>query len=230
MTTAHARPGAAEFLARNGGGGLFTRLVNQRIGSYLCVPAFRLGLAPTVLTVTNLVLGSAGSVLLLVQGPASAGYAWLLWQLAYSFDCADGQLARVTGRTGPAGARVDVLCDAAVQISLVVAVSSVVSTVSPDAPDWLAPAFAGVWIANMLAPQSYVRGSAEGSLFGHEENPLARLGGLLTDYGSVVTVFGFVLAVEPKWTVALIQVFVTVHCVLLLVRIAVAASASMSHR
>jgi phosphatidylglycerophosphate synthase len=230
VTTAHAHPNAGVFLARNGGGGLFTRTINQRVGSYLCVPAFRLGLAPTVLTGTNLLLGLAGSAVLVAAGPSSAGWALLLWQLAYSFDCADGQLARVTGRASAAGARVDVLCDAAVQISLVVAVSSVVASESPGTPDWLAPAFAGVWIANMLAPQSFTRGRAEGSLFGQDETPLARAAGLLVDYGAVVTVLGVVLAVEPAWAVELVRAFVTVHCVLLAVRIAVAGSASVGRR
>src|SRR5262252_8303651 len=37
--------------------------------------------------------------------------ALVAWQIAYALDCADGQLARVGGRTSAAGGRVDVLCD-----------------------------------------------------------------------------------------------------------------------
>ena len=43
MTTAvgNARPTAADFRARNRGGGLFTETINQRIGSWCAVAAQR---------------------------------------------------------------------------------------------------------------------------------------------------------------------------------------------
>src|SRR6185437_15179327 len=50
----------------------------------------------------------------------------VLWQTAYIFDCADGQLARATGKTSAYGASVDIFVDAAVRISVIVAVSSVI--------------------------------------------------------------------------------------------------------
>ena len=56
------------------------------------------------------------------------------WQLAYALDCADGQLARVTGQTSPAGARVDVLCDVAAQIALVTALAATASRPGPQTP------------------------------------------------------------------------------------------------
>ena len=54
------------------------------------------------------------------------------WQVAYALDCADGQLARVTGRTSAAGARLDVLCDVAAQIALVTALAAVAVAHRPD--------------------------------------------------------------------------------------------------
>src|SRR5439155_1078483 len=100
---------AADFRARHRGGGLFTETVNQRLGAYLCVPAYRFGLAPTVLTLANLVLGlaaAAGVAVLAGRAPAPlVGLgALVLWHLAYSLDCADGQLARVTGQASRARA------------------------------------------------------------------------------------------------------------------------------
>lgn len=232
-----ARPSAADFLARNGGGGLFTLAVNQRIGSYLCVPAHRLGFAPAVLTITNLVLGVGASVMVAgfasrvpdhdVPMAAVALAALVLWQLAYSFDCADGQLARVTGRASAAGARVDILCDAAVHISLVVAVSISAWAYSPDMPRWLTPAFAGIWIANLLAPSSFERGSRSGSLFADNKAPLVRFASSALDYGVVVTAFALVVAFVPGWIAQLMVCFVAVNLSLLALRVAVAARASV---
>src|SRR5439155_3794190 len=141
---------AADFRARHRGGGLFTETVNQRLGAYLCVPAYRFGLAPTVLTLANLVLGlaaAAGVAVLAGRAPAPlVGLgAPVLWHLAYPADRAHGQLARVTGKASPAGARVDVLCDVALQIALVAAVASAATRYRPVPPAWLVAVFAGTW-------------------------------------------------------------------------------------
>ena len=60
--TAVTAPTAADFRARHRGGGLFTETINQRLGSYLCVPAYRRGLAPTALTLANLAIGLGTSI------------------------------------------------------------------------------------------------------------------------------------------------------------------------
>jgi phosphatidylglycerophosphate synthase len=230
------RPGAADFLARNRGGGLFTETVNQRLGSYLCVPAHRLGLAPTVLTITNLVLGLAGSIMVGTLAPAMRGGdvpaaavglgALLLWQLAYSLDCADGQLARVTGATSPAGARVDVLSDVALQISLVTAVSAVAAGYSPETTAWLVAAFASTWMVNLVT-SALQQSGAEASLV-TSDSPLIRAVKLVRDYGAVVTAIGLVLAFAPQWTVWLMAVFVVVNGGFLIASIVAAVRASLS--
>jgi len=45
--------------------------------------------------------------------------AFLAWRVAYWFDCADGQLARVTKRPARPAAGSTSWCDVAVQIALV---------------------------------------------------------------------------------------------------------------
>ena len=103
------------------------------------------GWRPTVLTVANLgarLPGRLGHVAARAPAPRPAGsWAWpvgllalLGWQFAYALDCADGQLARVTGQTSPAGARVDVLCDVAAQIALVAALAAVAEAQVPETP------------------------------------------------------------------------------------------------
>src|SRR5919107_611342 len=128
-------PTAADFYAVNRGGGLFSELVSQRLGARISVFANKHKLAPTVLTVANLGVGClASAAVIATAGPVADGRIWawpigllalLGWQFAYALDCADGQLARVTGQSSPAGARVDVLCDVAAQVALVSALAAV---------------------------------------------------------------------------------------------------------
>jgi phosphatidylglycerophosphate synthase len=237
VTTATRTPRhtAADFLARNRGGGLFTETINQRVAAYLCVAAERLGLPPTALTLANLVLGLAAAVLVITQAPAMANgdvsplvvglIALALWQLAYSLDCADGQLARVTGRAGPAGARLDILCDVALQIALVAAVSSVAHAYHPDVEPWLVAAFTGTWMVNLVT-SVLQQGSAAGSLV-TSRSTAVRLLKLIRDYGAVVTVIGLVLAFVPAWAAWLMVAFVVVNGGFLLASIAASARASL---
>jgi phosphatidylglycerophosphate synthase len=235
-TSTPARHAAADFLARNRGGGLFTETVNQRIGAYFSVAAERLGLPPTVLTLANFVLGLGAAALVVVAAPAMAegrvpaavvGLAALvLWHLAYSLDCADGQLARVTGQTSPAGARVDVLCDVALQIALVAAVSVVAHAYRPDTPTWLVAVFAGTWMVNLVTSALQQGASAASLVAGR--SAVVRVIKLVRDYGAVVTVIGLTLAVAPAGAVWLMAAFALVNGGFLLVSIAASARASLN--
>jgi phosphatidylglycerophosphate synthase len=232
--TVATRATAADFRARNRGGGLFTETVNQRIGSYLSVAADRTGAPPTVLTLLNLVIGLGTSTAVvglagwMRSGTAPAlavGLAALVgWHLAYSLDCADGQLARVTGQTSPAGARVDVLCDVALQISLVTVVATV-SNVYQRTPVWLVGAFAGTWMVNLVTSVMQ-QGTAAQSLIA-SRSPVVRVVKLIRDYGAVVTLIALVLAFTPQWTIWVIAAFTLVNGLFLLTSIVAAARASM---
>jgi len=229
-----AAPTATDFRARNRGGGLFTETVNQRIGSYLSLGAYRRHLAPTVLTLANLVIGVGTSVgVAALARPMHAGRipalvvglgALILWQFAYSLDCADGQLARVTGLSSPAGARVDVLCDVALQISLVAAVSTVAAAYH-GVPPWLVAAFAGTWMVNLVTSVMQ-QGSAAQSLMA-SRSPLVRAVKLVRDYGAEVTVLALAIALVPAWTIWLMVAFTVVNGLFLLASVAAAARASM---
>ncbi len=233
------RPTAADFRARHRGGGLFTEAVNQRVGSYLSVLAHRLGLAPTMLTLANLVLGLGAAAALGWLGPRMAagevssvavGLGTLLaWQLAYSLDCADGQLARVTGTASPAGGRVDVLCDVALQISLVAAVSTVARAYTPQMPTWLVAAFAGTWMVNLVT-SVLQQGALAASLVAGTGSALLRVVKLIRDYGAAVTAVGLVLAFAPQWTVWLMGSFALVNGGYLAASITASARASLAGR
>jgi phosphatidylglycerophosphate synthase len=96
---------------------LFSERVHEPLGSCVAALAIRARVHPTVLTLANLVLAIATSALVIARAgdaqpcwlPGVAGFVG--WQLAYVLDCADGQVARATGKTSSFGARVDLLAD-----------------------------------------------------------------------------------------------------------------------
>jgi phosphatidylglycerophosphate synthase len=222
-------PSAADFRARNRGGGLFTETVNQWLAGHLNVVAYRLGLPPTALSLVNLFLGLATSItvgLLAHRMNVGIGLAALVgWQVAYTFDCADGQLARVTGKASPAGRRVDVLCDVALQIALVAAVGTVARAYHPSTPSWLLAAFAGTWMTNLVTSELQ-KGDAAQSLI-TSGSPLVRTLKLVRDYGAVITVIALVLAFLPSWTLAVVIAFTAVNGLFLLASIGAAVLASL---
>jgi len=218
-----APPAAGEFYRVNRGGGLFSEAVSQRVGAVLAAVAYRLGVAPTLLTFANLVIGLATSAAVVALASTAvptwvAGVVALVgWQLAYAFDCADGQLARVAGRTSPAGARVDVLCDIAVQISLVTALSAVAVDQRPSTASWVVALFVGTWMVNLVTSVMQA-GPNAGSMVPSTSLPV-RVVKLVRDYGAVIFVAGLVLLVVPQWTIWLILAFTAVNGAFLLASI-----------
>ncbi|MFJ6199846.1 CDP-alcohol phosphatidyltransferase family protein [Micromonospora sp. NPDC092111] len=234
-TVAEPRPTVADFHRVNRGGGLFSESVSQWLGAVFALVAQRLGLRPTALTVTNLVLGLAASVTVVaLAGPVAAGDvpAWLVglvalvgWQVAYALDCADGQLARVTGQGSAAGARVDVLCDVAAQIALVAALSATAVAQHPATPTWLVAVFAGTWMVNLVTSVMQA-GPNAASMVTSTSLPV-RLAKLVRDYGAVIFVAALVLMVAPALVLWVIVAFTIVNGGFLLASIAFSARASL---
>jgi phosphatidylglycerophosphate synthase len=218
-----AAPRVADYYQANRGGGLFSEALSQRIGARIAFAAHRRRLVPTVLTVGNLGLGCLVSfVVVAAAEPVADGRIWawpigllalLGWQLAYAFDCADGQLARVTGQSSPAGGRLDVLCDVAVQISLVAALAATAEAQVPDTPAWLLAAFAGTWMVNLVT--SVMQGGAQGASIVTSRSLPVRLVKLVRDYGAVIALAGLVLTVAPQWTIWFVGMFTLVNAAFL---------------
>lgn len=216
-------PAPADYYAVNRGGGLFSEALSQRLGAQIAVHAHKHRLAPTVLTVLNLGLGGLVSIVVIAAAePIADGRVWawpigllalLGWQFAYAFDCADGQLARVTGQTSPAGARLDVLCDVAVQISLVAALAATAEAQVPDTPAWLLAAFAGTWMVNLVTSVMQT-GDKAASMVTSTSFPV-RLIKLVRDYGAVIALAGLVLTVAPQWTIWFVGLFTLVNAAFL---------------
>jgi len=205
----------ADFYRTNRGGGLFSENVSQHLGAVFAAVAYRVGVAPTILTAGNLVLGLATSAAVVALASTSAptwvaGLVALVgWQLAYALDCADGQLARVAGRTSPAGARVDILCDIAVQISLVTALSAVAVDQRPSTASWVVALFAGTWMVNLVTSVMQ-SGPNAGSMVTSTSLPV-RLVKLVRDYGAVIFVAGLVLLAVPQWTIWLLLAYTVIN-------------------
>jgi phosphatidylglycerophosphate synthase len=230
-----SRPGAADFYRVNRGGGLFSEPVSQRIGAGFALAAHRLGLSPTALSLANLLLGLATSVTVVALAGRVAAHAvpaWVVglvalvgWQLAYALDCADGQLARVTGRGSPAGARIDILCDVAAQIALVTALGATAVAQRPGTPVWLVLAFAGTWMVNLVT--SVMQSGPNAASMVTSTSLPVRVVKLVRDYGAVITLAGLVLTFAPQWTVWLVAAFTVVNGGFLLASIAFAARAAL---
>ncbi|MER7166450.1 CDP-alcohol phosphatidyltransferase family protein [Micromonospora sp. NPDC000207] len=229
------KPSVADFHRVNRGGGLFSESVSQWLGAVFALVAQRLGLRPTVLTIVNLILGLATSVSVVALAPAVAEGsvpAWLVglvalvgWQVAYALDCADGQLARVTGQGSPAGARVDVLCDVAAQIALVAALAATAVAQRPETPTWLVAIFAGTWMVNLVT--SVMQSGPNAASMVTSTSLPVRLVKLVRDYGAVIFAAALVLAFAPALVLWVIIAFTVVNGGFLLASIAFSARASL---
>lgn len=218
MTTPF-KPRAADFLAVNRRGGLFTQHINQRIGAVCAVAAHRLGLPPSGVTLVNLVCGLSVSAAVIWAAPAMADgrvsavlmglLALVVWQFAYSLDCADGMLARVTGQSSDAGARLDILADIAQQTAVTAATASVAVAYTDWTPTWLVAAFAGLWMTNLVT--SVMGKSGDGDSLIRSESIVVGLVKLIRDYGAVVTVIALVIAFVPNLTVWVVVFFTAVN-------------------
>jgi phosphatidylglycerophosphate synthase len=232
---AGAAPTAADYYRVNRGGGLFSEAVSQHLGARIAVVAHRHRLAPTVLTVANLGLGCLVSfVVVATAGPVADGrwWAWPIgllalvgWQIAYALDCSDGQLARVTGQTSAAGARIDVLCDVAAQIALVSALAAVAAAQVPETPAWLLAAFAGTWMVNLVTSVMQ-SGPSAASMVTSRSLPV-RVVKLVRDYGAVIFLAGLVLTVAPQLTIWVVGLFTLVNGAFLAASIAFAGRESL---
>lgn len=103
---------------------LYSRYVNRPAGRILAAGAYRVGLTPNQVTLVSAAFTFAGITAVALVRPswplAVAVYAALV--VGFAFDSADGQLARLTGKGGPAGEWLDHVVDCAKMVALHAAV------------------------------------------------------------------------------------------------------------
>ncbi|HEX8056565.1 MAG TPA: CDP-alcohol phosphatidyltransferase family protein [Novosphingobium sp.] len=117
MRAASEVPPFSDFVARRfaAASPFWSWMIFERIGGALAYGFARLGVSPAAATLLGGASGVSGAILLgLAATPAQAAGALGLLLLAYSLDCADGQLARATRRASDRGAWLDVTVDAVV--------------------------------------------------------------------------------------------------------------------
>lgn len=149
--------------AQKPGGGVpaYMRWVNRRAARTIAAAAAVAGLTPNAVTAISAALSAAGLAVLLVAPPSwHVGIVVaILAALGFAFDSADGQLARLTRASGPAGEWLDHVVDAirTPAVHLCVGVAILVSR--PELA-WLVPvafAFAilstGQFSSQLLAEQ-----------------------------------------------------------------------------
>jgi phosphatidylglycerophosphate synthase len=97
------------------GDGWFTRTVDRRFSRAITHALLPTGIAPNVVTIVAGAIGVAGG-LLFASGWAVAGA--LLFLLSTILDGCDGEIARLTHRESPFGARLDLIGDNVVHVVL----------------------------------------------------------------------------------------------------------------
>src|SRR5688500_14839793 len=106
-------------------------LLFERAGGALAYVFARLRTPPAAVTVLGGVAGISGAAVLgTATDRGEALLAGVLLLLAYTLDCADGQLARATGQTSDRGAWLDATVDAVVIAFLTAALAFALATES----------------------------------------------------------------------------------------------------
>ena len=118
---------------------LYSRWINRPLGRVFAAGAATLGIGPNTVTLLSAVTTAAGLVLLVVAPVSLAtgvGVA-ALFVLGFALDSADGQVARLTGSSSPAGEWLDHVVDAGKMVAVHAAVLIALWR-DEVAPGWLA--------------------------------------------------------------------------------------------
>ena len=125
----------------------YTRWVNRRLARYPAALAYAWGLGPNAVSLVSFFTSAVGLAILVLSDPHQV---WIgvvvavLLAAGFVLDSADGQLARLSGASGPAGEWLDHLLDAvrspAVHLSILV-----VGLGRGESPVWIA------WVAFFFA-------------------------------------------------------------------------------
>lgn len=191
-----------DVLAHSRGGGLWSDLVSQRAAAHLTLVGARRDWRPSTVTAAAVAVGvvTSATVMLLGGGLPAAVVAVVGWQVAYALDCADGQLARVTGRTSQAGAMFDLYGDWLNRVMVLAALFVVVAGRQHGVPaGWLA-----VLVAGNLAPlfhEALNRLDVGGVL---PASRLRRAVQVVRDPGVMALLFGIAVGLPPVWTVGVV--------------------------
>ena len=100
------------------GDGWFTRLVDRRLSRALTRLLVPTGISPNQVTIASIAIGVAGGCFFALGTPRAGAIGALLFLASTIIDGCDGEIARLTFRESPFGARLDILGDNVVHLFL----------------------------------------------------------------------------------------------------------------
>jgi phosphatidylglycerophosphate synthase len=131
---------------------IYTRFVNRPLGRILAAALYRMGVGPNQVTLLSAAATAAGLAVLVMQVPSiliGIAVAALL-VLGFALDSADGQVARLSGRSSPAGEWLDHVIDAAKMVAVHGAVLIALWRNPPADTIWLVAPLAFQLIATLM--------------------------------------------------------------------------------
>ena len=116
----------------------YLRWVNRPLGRRLAALAYVVGLTPNQVTLLSSAVSAVGIGVIALVTPTwpAAVLATLAMLLGYALDSADGQLARLTGSSGPSGEYLDHVADAVRQPATHLAIAASLHYRDDLAPGW----------------------------------------------------------------------------------------------
>ncbi|MFU8946825.1 CDP-alcohol phosphatidyltransferase family protein [Mycetocola zhadangensis] len=131
---------------------LYSRFVNRPMGRVLAAALYRAGVGPNQVTLLSAGSTAAGIAVLLTQPPGlTSGLAVAaLLVLGFALDSADGQVARLSGRSSPAGEWLDHVVDAGKMVAVHGAVLVAVWLRAPHEQLWLVVPLAFQLLATVM--------------------------------------------------------------------------------
>ena len=158
---------------------MFNQYLARPLATPLVLVFRRLGFSPNQVTVLSLIPIIAGAfVWLTIPSNSSLWIGIIAVEFAYLMDCADGQLARITESTSPAGAALDFMMDEVKAFIVVGALGARWALVSPDeSSPWLVTVGVLITLAIALALTRLRRSTAYAQSVGIEVVPHGRSAG-----------------------------------------------------
>lgn len=130
----------------------YSRFVNRRLGRVLAAWAYGRGLSPNAVTGISACFTFSAIALLALLSPQwwLGVLVSLLLVVGYAFDSADGQVARLTGSSSPAGEWLDHVVDATKVVTLPLSLAVALDRFGGVPRTWIAVAVTNAVVSSVL--------------------------------------------------------------------------------
>lgn len=173
---------------------LYSRFVNRPAGRVLAVLAVRARLRPNTVSLLSAVV-TVGALAFVIARPATVGVGFvaaLLLIFGFALDSADGQVARITGASSPAGEWLDHIIDSGKMVAVHGAVVVAVFTHFSVATWWLLVPLSFILVSTVMFAGTlltrFLRAPMP-STAAKRPSFIRAVGLLPADYGVLATIF-----------------------------------------